>query len=232
MDRNGNAYTFIYASVMVVLVAAILSVAAINLKPLQDKNIEIEKKQNILKSINIKADVAEAEEMFEETISESYIVDTKGNKVNGDAFLVNLKKERSKPDSERQLPVYIADLDKDGKKYIIPLYGSGLWGAVWGYIAFDDDINTIYGATFDHEKETPGLGAEISTDDFQLPFKGKTIFSESGLLTSIVVAKAGEKAEPQHSVDAISGGTITSKGLQQMLLDDLTSYQEFFNKLR
>jgi Na+-transporting NADH:ubiquinone oxidoreductase subunit C len=232
MDRNGNAYTFIYASVMVVLVAAILSVAAINLKPFQSRNVEIEKKQNILKSINVLAGVTEAEKMFDETISESYIVDVKGNKVDGDAFIVNLKKERAKPDSERQMPIYVANIKGEGKKYILPLYGSGLWGAVWGYIALNDDLNTIYGATFDHEKETPGLGAEISTEAFQAPFKGKTIFSESGKLMSIIVAKAGEKAEAQHSVDAISGGTITSKGLQQMILDDLTTYQEFFNKVR
>jgi len=232
MDRNGNAYTFIYASVMVILVAAILSVAAINLKPFQDKNVEIEKKQSILKSINISAGAEEAEKIYKKTISDSYIVDIKGNKVTGDAFTVDMKKELSMPASERKLPVYIADLNGEGKRYIIPLRGTGLWGPIWGYVALNDDLNTIYGATFDHEGETPGLGAEIATEAFQVPFKGKTIFSKTGELVSIVVAKSGEKADPQHSVDAISGGTITSKGLQKMLYDDLSNYQEFFNKVR
>jgi Na+-transporting NADH:ubiquinone oxidoreductase subunit C len=216
---------------MVVLVAAILSVAAYSLKPAQDRNVEIETKKNILKSINISVDAAEAEKIFEKTISDSYIVDIKGDKVDGEAFEVNLKKERSRPAAERNLPIYVAEID-GGKKYIVPLRGAGLWGAIWGYIALNDDLNTIYGATFDHESETPGLGAEIATEPFQIPFKGKTIFSQSGKLVSIVVAKAGEKAEAQHSVDAISGGTITCKGLQQMILDDLTTYQEFFKKVR
>lgn len=231
MDRNGNAYTFIYASVMVILVAAILSFAAINLKPLQKINVEIEKKQNILKSVNIIADVSDAEKMFDEKISESFIVNISGDKVDGEAFTVDLKKERSKPATERKLPVYIAEFE-DGKKYIFPLRGAGLWGPIWGYISLNDDMNTVFGATFDHETETPGLGAQISTEAFQEPFKGKKIFSESGKLISIILVKAGEVAEAEHSVDAISGGTLTCDGLQEMLLDDLTNYQEFFKKVK
>ena len=108
--------------------------------------------------------------------------------------------------------------------------GTGLWGPIWGYIALNDDMSTIYGATFDHQGETPGLGAEIKTAKFQEAFKNKTIFNEDNQLVSIIVAKAGENAPARHRVDAISGGTITSKGLQKMLLDDLTCYSEFLNK--
>jgi Na+-transporting NADH:ubiquinone oxidoreductase subunit C len=93
-------------------------------------------------------------------------------------------------------------------------------------------MNTIFGANFDHSGETPGLGAEINTDKFQNPFIGKKIFDDAGLFTSIIIAKAGEKADPLHSVDAISGGTITSKGLQKMIFDDLSTYQEFFKTLK
>jgi Na+-transporting NADH:ubiquinone oxidoreductase subunit C len=96
------------------------------------------------------------------------------------------------------------------------MYGTGLWGPIWGYVSMNDDMNTIYGATFAHQGETPGLGAEIATPGFQQQFKGKKIFDESGnLLPSRLPIKRNSSAE--HKVDAISGGTITSKGLQKML---------------
>ncbi len=232
MDRNGNTYTFIYATVMVVLVAAILSVAAVSLKPYQTKNAETEKKQNILRSINLVAEATQAEEMFGKTITEMYVVNSKGEKVDGDAFTIDLKVEHSKAIEARKLPVYVANLGDQGVKYIIPLRGAGLWGPIWGYVALNDDLKTLYGANFDHQGETPGLGAEISTEIFQKPFVGKTIFDEGGQFTSITVAKAGENAVAEHSVDAISGGTITSKALQQMLYDDLSTYQEFFKTMK
>lgn len=230
MNRNGNTYTFIYASVMVIVVAAILSFTAISLKPFQKRNVEIEKKQNILSSVNIETSAVDAEAIYEEKITNSYVVNSKGEVVDGDAFVVDLKKEHAKPLEERIMPVFEANLGEKGTKYVIPLRGAGLWGPVWGYIALDDDMNTVFGAVFDHQGETPGLGAEIVTDNFRAPFKGKTLFNESGEFVSIVVAKAGENAPAEHKVDAISGGTITSKGLQQMLLDDLSGYVEFFNK--
>jgi Na+-transporting NADH:ubiquinone oxidoreductase subunit C len=231
MNRNGNIYTFIYASVMVIIVAAILSVAAIKLKPYQKRNVEIEKKQNLLTSVNIIAEKAGVESSYAQKITTSYILNSKGEIVEGgDAFAIDLKKERSKPVADRLYPVYEANLGDQGIKYIIPMYGAGLWGPLWGYISLNDDMNTIFGAFFDHQGETPGLGAEISTSFFQDPFTGKTIFDDSGKLVSIIVAKKGEKAPEEHRVDAISGGTITSKGLQEMLYNDLSCYVEFFNK--
>ena len=232
MDTNGNKYTIIYASVMVVVVAVLLAIAATQLKPYQDANILIEKKQNILKSVNIASDVEQANDLFSNTIKELFIVDSKGQKVEGDAFKVDLKVEHSKPVDQRKLPVYVADMGEKGKVYIIPLRGAGLWGPIWGYIALLSDMNTIYGASFDHQGETPGLGAEINTEKFQKPFIGKTIFDQSGLFTAVIVAKIGEKSDPAHTVDGISGGTITSKGLQKMLFDDLATYQEFFKTLK
>jgi Na+-transporting NADH:ubiquinone oxidoreductase subunit C len=229
MDTNGNKYTFIYALVMVIVVAAVLAVAAIQLKPAQDKNFEIEKMQSVLKSVNIEA--TQAADMFHKTFTEIYCVNSKGEKVEGDAFNTDLKVEHSKPVEERKLPVYIADLGDKGKKFIIPLRGTGLWGPIWGYIAMNDDMKTIYGASFDHAGETPGLGAEINTKPFQQPFEGKSIFDESGKFISITVAKAGEISDPKSSVDAISGGTITSKAVQKMIYDDLVTYQEFFKTI-
>jgi Na+-transporting NADH:ubiquinone oxidoreductase subunit C len=229
MNKNGNSYTFIYASVMVVLVAALLSVAAIVLKPQQVKNAEIEKKQNILASVNIETTATDAEEVYAQNIKNAYVVNSSGEQVDGDAFNVDLKKEKAKPMEERVLPVFECQTG-DGLKYIFPLRGTGLWGPIWGYLALNDDLNSIYGVNFDHQGETPGLGAEINTPVFEEPFKGKTIFDASGKLVSITVAKSNETAPAEHKVDAISGGTITSKGLQQMLLDDLTNYQKFITR--
>ena len=229
MDRNSNNYTFIYASVMVILVAAILSIAAMALKPMQKKNTEIEKKQNILASVNIETTAKNAEEVYTQKIVNSYVVNSKGEVVDGVAFEIDLRAQKIKPLDQRLLPVFECQTE-EGLKYIFPLRGAGLWGPIWGYIALNDDLNTVYGANFDHQGETPGLGAEISTPAFQEPFKGKTIFDATGNLVSIMVAKASENFPEEHKVDGISGGTITSKGLQQMLLDDLKSYENFITR--
>lgn len=229
MNKNGNSYTFIYASVIVVVVAALLSAAAISLKPKQVKNAEIEKKQNILASVHIEATATDAESLYEQNIQKAYVVNAAGEEVAGDAFTVDLKKERSKPLEQRILPVFECQTP-EGLKYILPLRGTGLWGPIWGYLALNEDLNTIYGVNFDHQGETPGLGAEINTPAFQEPFRGKTIFDAAGKLVAIIVAKSNETAPAEHKVDAISGGTITSKGLQQMLLDDLTSYEKFITR--
>jgi len=159
----------------------------------------------------------------------SYIANSKAEKVDGDAFTVDMKKERAKKVEDRQLPVFECNVD-GSVKYILPLYGAGLWGPIWGYISVESDMNTIYGATFDHQGETPGLGAEIATKAFQEQFKGKTIFDNDGKFYSIIVAKSNETAPAEHKVDAISGGTITSKGLQAMVLEDLSAYTAFFNQ--
>ncbi len=176
MNRNGNTYTFIYAAVMVILVAAILASVSMALKPLQNRNKEIEKEQNILASVNIPSTAENAAQLYNENIKRQYVVNSKGEIVEGvDAFNVDLKKEHSKPVDQRNLPVFECQT-KDGLKYIFPVRGTGLWGPIWGFVSLDDDMNTIYGANFDHEGETPGLGAEIATSAFQAQFKGKKTF--------------------------------------------------------
>lgn len=232
MDRNSNIYTFIYASVMVIFVAAVLAAVAMSLKPLQTRNFEIEKKQNILASVNIAATVENTEEIYENNIKNQYVVNSKGERIDGvNAFDVDLKREKSKPLAERNLPVFECETES-GLKYIFPLYGAGLWGPIWGFVSLDKDMDTIYGAFFDHEGDTPGLGAEISTVKFQKEFKGKKLFDDSGKLISITVKKAGQNAPAEHSVDGVSGGTITSKGLEDMLLTDFTNYKEFLLKIK
>lgn len=229
MDRNSNKYTFIYAAAMVILVAAVLASVAMALRPLQNKNYEVEKKQNILASVNISTTPADAEQIFAERIQNQYVVNSNGEVVEGDAFTIDLNKERTRPEGERRYPVFEFQAE-DGLKYIFPVRGAGLWGPIWGFVSLNSDMNTIYGANFDHQGETPGLGAEIATNWFQDRFVGKEIFNEQGELVSITVTKPGQEAPEEHSVDGISGGTITSKGLEQMLLNDFSKYKEFLNK--
>ncbi len=229
MDRNGNTYTVLYAAVMVVLVAAILASVSIWLKPQQVRNTEIEKKQSILAAVRIESTVENAEKLYAEKIKKEYVVHVNGEQAEGDAFNTDLKKERAKKEADMLLPVFECQTE-EGLKYIFPLRGTGLWGPIWGYVALNDDMNTIYGANFDHQGETPGLGAEISTTEFESQFVGKTLFDENGKLVSITVAKVGQQAPAEHRVDGISGGTITSKGLENMLLDDFTHYKEFLIK--
>lgn len=216
MERS-NTYIFIYSVVMVVLVAAVLSFTSFSLKDLQNKNIAIEKKQNILKSLNIDATPDEAETMFDKYIAKQLVIGTDGKEREGlSAFDLDLKKEYSKSFGERNLPVYLAN--KEGKRYVIlPVRGKGLWGPIWGFLSFEEDMNTVFGATFDHQGETPGLGAEINKAFFQKQFIGKQIFDNSGEFTSIKVIKGGAAPDNIHGVDAISGGTITSKGVDAML---------------
>ena len=146
-----------------------------------------------------------------------------------DAFTVDLKKENVKAAEERTLPVYVCTQESGNKNFIFPVLGKGLWGPIWGYVALNDDFVSIAGVVFDHKGETPGLGAEINTDQFQDQFKNKKIFDTSGSFTSILVNKAGIP-ETDNSVDAISGGTITSKGLEAMLFDCLSVYESFINQ--
>jgi len=237
MNTQSNTYTFIYAAIMVIVVAALLSIAAMSLKPMQDKNVEVEKKKSILSSVSLGQDADEKpnkneyiEELYDKYIVNSYIVNSKGEKVEGNAFTVDLKKELAKSENERNLPVFVSKQDDGTKNVILPVRGKGLWGPVWGYIALKDDYNTVVGATFDHKSETPGLGAEINTDAFEQQFKGKKLFNEQGKFVSIDVVKGGAPEGDIHGVDAISGGTITSNGVDAMLENGLGSYVSYFKK--
>jgi Na+-transporting NADH:ubiquinone oxidoreductase subunit C len=229
MDKQGNSYTFMYAAVMVIFVAALLAFVAQVLKPTQDKNTEIAKKIDILRSVNIESNAKDAEAKYERFIgNKAYVININGDvKTDVVAFNVDLARELKKPAAERLYPVYECTLESGEVKYILPVRGKGLWGPLWGYISFNNDKNTIYGATFGHKGETPGLGAEIDKPEFQAPFKGKTIFDEDGRFVSIMVRKAGTSKGTSHEVDAISGGTITCNGLEAMLKDCLSGYEKF-----
>lgn len=227
MNRDGNAYTFIYATIMVIIVAAVLAFAALSLKPRQTRNVEIAKQSDILKSVNIASTADDAEEKYSKYIKDTYILNSKGEKVDGDAFSVDMKKQLALDLGERKLPVYQCTLDNGEIKYILPLRGKGLWGPIWGYISLNDDKKTVYGATFDHKGETPGLGAEISKEFFQEQFKGKSILENGKVVFQVL--KSGASQADKHAVDGISGGTITSKGVEDMLIECLSAYDEFLN---
>ena len=230
MDVNKNSYTFGFAAIMVIIVAALLSTAAIELKPFQDRNVELEKKQNILSSVGVAIDRDGAEEIYGTYIKSELVLNNKGEEVEGSAFDVDLGKEVKKEADAQLLPLFISEVD--GKtRYIIPLRGKGLWGPIWGFISLEDDLNSVFGAVFDHKSETPGLGAEINRASFQDPFKGKTIF-EGEEFTSIKVIKGGAKKGDMHGVDGISGGTITSDGVSDMLEERLGMYLPYFNTLK
>lgn len=224
MDVNKNSYTFAFAGIMVIVVAAVLSFAATSLKPMQDDNVRREKMQNILSSIGVDVSRDEAEEAYNNYIKEELVIHQNEVKEGIDAFTIELSKEITKAPEDRNAPLYIAE--KEGETfYIIPLRGKGLWGPIWGYMALKGDINTVAGATFDHKSETPGLGAEISTPFFYEQFVEKKILNAEGEFVSIKVMKGN--AAGDYQVDGISGGTITSVGVQDMIDDCVRSYIPF-----
>jgi Na+-transporting NADH:ubiquinone oxidoreductase subunit C len=240
MRSFSNTYIFVFSLIMVTIVAVLLSFVSVQLKPRQEMNVQIEKKQDVLRSVGKAEKVAEAEdknsyidEEFGKFITESYVIDFNGKRVETDAFevMLSLGAEIRKPQEERNYPVFVYSENGGPKKYVVPVRGKGLWGPIWGYVALEADLNTIYGAVFDHKGETPGLGAEINTGWFQEPFTGKTLFNEAGEFVSVEVMKGGADPSSMHQVDAISGGTITSKALEEMLKDCLTGYVVHFKEL-
>ena len=215
---------------MVIIVAAALALTNGVLKEKQAKNGDVDKMSQILRSVKIDASLDQAESLYNKTIVNAYVIDSSGKVTISDpgkAFGIDVSKEVRKDQSSRQLPVYEANIDGN-KKYIIPVYGAGLWGPIWGYLSLNDDRKTIFAASFSHQGETPGLGAEINTLKFQQQFEGKKILVD-GVFKSVAVLKSGQKVDDRDAVDGISGGTITSKGLESMLLNSLGAYETFFN---
>ena len=227
MNKQGNTYTFLYSVVLVIVVAALLSVISLSLQPRQNENRENEKRQNILSAIHVSSTANNSAELFGKYIKKQFIINARGEKIEGNAFNVNIEEQYNQPVEKRELPVFVAEID-GATKYILPIYGAGLWGPIWGYISLDDNKDTIYGTFFDHKGETPGLGAEITTPAFNNQFRNKQIFS-GNTLEGIRVVKGGN-ATGTNEVDAISGGTITSQGVQSMIKSYLTCYESFLKQ--
>jgi Na+-transporting NADH:ubiquinone oxidoreductase subunit C len=227
-----NRYTFIYAIVISVVTALLLAFASEGLKPLQVANVALDKKTNILRSVRIGTNVrAEIEQTYKDRVKEM-VLDGQGNELTGtSANSIVLKDEVVKPAAERKLPLYVYTGEGNKQYYIVPMQGVGLWGPIWGYISIESDFNTVYGTYFDHKGETPGLGAEIAEKPFQQQFEGKKIM-DGDQFVSVYVAKTTDKIPygPEHRVDGISGGTITSRGTDAMLKNCIAPYMPYFKK--
>ena len=238
MNTNGNTYTVIYSTILVVLVAAILAFVALSLQDKQNENVKLETVSKLLGAASQADGTFTIEEgadvlgLYADHITDAFYVDGNGNRVgemnmgkeDKNAIEVtttsDLKKQNDimkkieagdaslKP--SLRMPVYVFDIN-GAKITVIPCYGAGLWGPIWGYIALNADGKTITGAVFDHKGETPGLGSKIADAPFCNEFKGKTLDLSSA--QSFAVAKPGSLDNPEHGVDAISGATITSRAL-------------------
>ena len=231
IDKNSNSYTFGFAILMVIVVGSLLAVASQGLKTRQEKNATDKKMMSILSAINIDATRENAQEMYNKYVIDSKIIS--GKDLSADAFNVDIKKEfrdKNISVSDRNYPLYICEKDGD-KYYIIPVVGTGLWGPIWGFVALESDFKTIYGANFDHKAETPGLGAEIKYASYSDQYTGETISDTTGSFQPIIVVKDGSGSGINSKVDGITGGTITSKGVEEMTTRTLEVYVNYFNSL-
>ncbi|MBO5984472.1 MAG: FMN-binding protein [Rikenellaceae bacterium] len=217
---NSNAYIIIYSVVMVVIVAVLLSVASLSLQERQGENILNEKKQQIVKALGENPATAS----YADVVAEAAMLDKNGNKIEGknETDIFNALGDLTASFEAGEFPIFKAA----NGSVVIPVYGAGLWGPIWGYIALEADMNTVKGIVMDHSGETPGLGAEITTDKVQSSFVGKTIF-EGSQFVSVTMRKGG--ATNNHEVDAISGGTKTCDGVNAMLRTSIEGYLPYIN---
>ena len=222
MNTNSNSYTIIYASVMVVIVAFLLAFVSSSLREKQTKNVELDTKKQILAALNVKG-VADADAEYNKYVKADMLMQADGTLAeNTEGFATAYEKEAKE---KGRLHVFVCEVEGQ-KKYVFPVYGAGLWGAIWGYVALDADKDTVYGVYFSHASETPGLGAEIASDHFQGQFPGKKAIADGQV--ALTVVKNGKVANPDYEVDGISGGTITSTGVSTMFHEELVNnYQEF-----
>ena len=216
---------------MVVIVGASLAATSLLLSDKQRENESADTMMQILASVNITPDKGDVAQVFDKYIIAQKLVSINGDATDGDALDVAMKDEIKLTPDKRSLPLFVCTLDDGSMKYIVPVYGAGLWGPIWGYIAFDSDGSTIYGAYFAHQGETPGLGAEISQDKFRNQFAGRHVFV-NGTFHPIEVVKGGvAPISGADYVDGVTGGTITSKGVGAMIDNCLTPYQNFLMSL-
>jgi Na+-transporting NADH:ubiquinone oxidoreductase subunit C len=241
INKDSNGYTFGFAIVLVVVVGTLLAALATGLKPAQDKNAEVKKKLEILSAMfdldKEGISRANAEEEFTKYVNldDAIVLDMNGNPKEGvKAFDVDIRKENKDKTllpADKNYPLFIGK-DKSGKTvYVIPIVGKGLWGPIWGNICISDDMATIKGASFGHQGETPGLGAEISTPFFVARWVGEKISDQNGEFAKFEVVKDGTGANPQK-VDGITGGTITSKGVEEMANRCLAVYAKYFKNTK
>ena len=222
-NTNSNTYIIIYSVVMVVVVAVLLSLAALGLKDRQQANMLNEKKTQIVKALG--EDPATVS--YDSVITKAVILDASGAVVSEDVNEVfDALNDLKASFAAERFPLLVAT-----SGVVAPLYGAGLWGPIWGYIALDADMNTVKGIVLDHAGETPGLGAEITTPKHQAMYPGKTIY-EGDAIVGVTLKKGGADKSNPHEVDAITGGTKTSDGVTAMISDCLNNYKPYFDNAR
>lgn len=222
MDTNSNTYTILYAVIMVVVVAFLLAFVNSSLKATQDENVRKDTKKQILSSLGVEIKDATAD--YKTYVVKDILIDPatgmETSVVEDAAFATNYDNEAK----AGKYHVFVCNID-GATKYVIPVNGAGLWGAIWGYVALNEDKQTVFGTYFSHASETPGLGAEIATPHFQDAFMGKQVLNGEEVALSVV--KFGTVSDANTQVDGISGGTITSNGVNSMLKTCLKNYIKF-----
>ena len=241
-NTDKNSYTIIFAVVMVLVVGSLLAFTASSLKPAITENERFEKQQNILYAMGINENVegsvnfvptSKVEAEFGKYIKEQLVIQNGKIVKDSSAYLIDLKSELSKDKTERKLPLFIGE--KEGKDYyIIPLYGKGLWDAIWGFVALDENY-VVQGVYFDHKGETPGLGANIKERYFMDDFTGEEIMSGTAY-EGITVAKGNNdplnERKDDGKVDALAGATITGNGVTAMINSTVKLYIPYLKDLK
>lgn len=235
-------YIFTFIAIITVSVAVLLTGMREITKDKAAQNEDVFNKRAILSAIDgyLPGDKKVSDFSNEEVLGlfenqmEQLVLDANGQVVEGErASNINMAKERKKPMDDRKYPLYIYTQEDGSKFYIATVRGNGLWDEIWGYIALENDLNTIAGAAFDHTGETPGLGAEIKDNpNFPRQFKGKKIFDEDGEYVSILVRKGGAIPGNPHQVDGISGATVTADGVTEMMHRGLRSYVPYMKSIK
>lgn len=245
--QRSNLYIVVFAAVLTMVLGGMLSGTSVLLKPLQNKQVELDTKKKILGAVMDISNIEDPQEILDlyEKRVKSTVVDMKGNPMPTDAkgntlvaekidFQKNHNKFKKDVES-RPYPVFM--FMKEGTDevdaYIFPMFGAGLWDWISGFIALDGDLNTIRGVAFDHKSETPGLGARITSDVVKGRYAGKKIFNAGGELVSVSMIK-GENGNPldDHHIDGMSGATLTGKGVNAMLFDYLGYYQIYIQNVK
>ena len=241
--RQSNLYIILFSIALTIVFSGALSLTSVGLKPLQDKQVELDTKKKILGAVMDISNIENPDEIlrvYKKRIT-SMVIDYQGNPIKTDekgnpyiAEKINVQKNSKQTVQDRLYPVFMF-LDNNGEveAYILPTFGAGLWDWISSYVAFGKDLNTIKGIAFDHKSETPGLGARITENKVQDRYIGKKIFDSSGNLRSITMVKGeGHTGLSEYEVDGMSGATMTAKGVNQMLLHYLQCYDPFIKKNR
>ena len=225
LNTNSNVYTILYAAVMVIIVAFLLVFVSQTLKARQDANIVNDTKQQILSALNMR-DLPDVAGTYAKVVKADKLMKDNGELAdyNGD-FNTTYKSEFDK----KNYHVFVAEVDGQ-TKYIIPMNGLGLWGTIWGYIALNEDHTTVYGVYFSHSSETPGLGGEIASLKFQNRFAGKQVVDGNKVGLTVVKYGKADKGS-QFEIDGVTGATITSKGVNEMIGKVLEKYIPFLTNV-